>query len=208
VHVRFAYLGPAEEGERLIAPMRGVAPIVADMVSDMPYAAVDAVHMDPVDPMPAWERGTLLSGLPAEAVETILAAAGPGVDIPIFMVEMRLLGGALGREAAVPNAAAGRDGAYSFHVVGPMLPEIAHVVPQIGRGIVAAMEPFTTGSSLLNFLGDATTPEEVGRAYRPEVHRRLMDLKSTYDPGNVFRYGHALGAGAPMIPTQGAPTGA
>jgi hypothetical protein len=34
---------------------------------DLPYAAVDAVHTDPTDPMPSWDRGTALAALPARA---------------------------------------------------------------------------------------------------------------------------------------------
>ncbi|MDN5751387.1 MAG: FAD-binding oxidoreductase, partial [Pseudonocardia sp.] len=84
VHLRFAHLGPADEGAALLAPMRAVAPAVMDLVADMPYAAVDSIHMDPVDPMPIWERGATLRELPAAAVEELLAAAGPGVEVPLM----------------------------------------------------------------------------------------------------------------------------
>jgi hypothetical protein len=33
--------------------------------------------MDPTEPMPMWDRGTALAALPAEAVDTLLAEAGP-----------------------------------------------------------------------------------------------------------------------------------
>lgn len=49
--------------------------------------------MDPTDSMPVWERGATLRELPAEAVDELLAAAGPGVEVPLIMVEVRHLGG-------------------------------------------------------------------------------------------------------------------
>ena len=42
--------------------MRTVAPVVFDTLGELPYAAVDAVHMDPVSPMPCYDRGLLLAG--------------------------------------------------------------------------------------------------------------------------------------------------
>ena len=54
VHLRFAHAGPADEGAALLAPMRAAAPALIDTVADMPYAAVDAIHMDPTDPMPTF----------------------------------------------------------------------------------------------------------------------------------------------------------
>ena len=69
--LRFTHLGT--DGPALLAPMRAAAPAVMDVVADMPFAAIDAVHMDPTEPMPAWDRGTALAELPAAAVD---AAAG------------------------------------------------------------------------------------------------------------------------------------
>ncbi|MCE3552938.1 FAD-binding protein [Pseudonocardia sp. RS11V-5] len=109
VAVRFTHLGSAEEGAALLAPLRAVAGPVLDTSADMPYPAIDAVHMDPVDPMPMWDRGTALSALPAEAVDALLAVAGPQADVPLAMVEIRLLGGAIARRPEVPNAVASRS---------------------------------------------------------------------------------------------------
>ena len=78
VHLRFAHLGSAEEGAALLAPMRAVAEPIADMVDEMPFAAIDAIHADPTDPMPIWDESATLSALPAEAVDALLAVAGPG----------------------------------------------------------------------------------------------------------------------------------
>ena len=78
-------------------------------VGPMRTDEMDAIHMDPVDPMPAWEKGMLLTDLPEEAVDALLAAAGPQLEIPLIMAEIRLMGGALGRPAKVPNAVAGRE---------------------------------------------------------------------------------------------------
>ena len=103
VAVRYTAVGDLVEAERLLAPMRAAATAVLDTVGVLPYAAIGAVHADPVDPMPINEDQALLSELPAEAVDALLALVGPGSGSPQVIVELRLLGGALAREPQAPQ---------------------------------------------------------------------------------------------------------
>jgi len=193
VHLRFSYVGddPAE-AERLLAPMRAAGSFLLGHVGPMRTDEMDAIHMDPVDPMPAWEKGTLLSALTEETVDALLATAGPQHAIPLIMVELRLMGGALSRPAAVPNAVPGRDGAFAVFVVGPAVPELAQVVPAIGKGVLAALGPWTASERMINFLGDVAGPDEVAAAYAPSTIQRLREVKRTVDPAGVFSFGHAF----------------
>jgi FAD/FMN-containing dehydrogenase len=191
VMLRFAHNGTATEGAELLAPMLEAGEVLVDGVAAMPYANADSIHQDPVDPMPVWEKSRLLADLTADGVDTLLTVAGPQTGAPLAMVELRLMGGALGRQPRVPNAVSGREGAYSLFVLGVLAPEIAGVVPAAGLGVLDAMAPWATGTTLVNWLGDAG-PAEVARAWRPDVHARLMQVKQAVDPANVFRFGHAL----------------
>jgi hypothetical protein len=120
--------------------------------------------------------------------------AGPEANTLLIMVEVRLMGGALARHPRVPNAVAGREGAYTLLALGALPPGLEERVAEVGESILGAMAPWCTGTSLLNWLGATATPAEVARAWRPEVHRRLITVKRAVDPDNVFRFGHALGA--------------
>lgn len=193
VHLRYVYSGddPAE-GERLVEPMRSAGEIVLGFVHPMLPTEMDAVHMDPKDPMPSWEKGMLLAELTAETVDAFLAAAGPQVDVPLVIAEIRQLGGALARPARVPNAVAGRDAAYAVMVIGPMVPELAGVLPHVGRGVLAALAPWAAPGCLVNFLGDVSGADEVGAAYPPAVLERLQAVKDAVDPAGVFSFGYAL----------------
>lgn len=191
VHLRFAHLGSADEGAALLAPMRAVVPAVMDLVADMPYAAVDSIHMDPTDPMPVWERGATLRELPAEAVDELLAAAGPGVEVPLIMVEVRHLGGAVGRPARVPNAVAGRGAAFTLFALGPMAGPLAETMPAITQSVVDRMAPWAARGPLLNFLGWAG-PDRVRRLWDDADRARLLAVKERLDPANLFSCGHAL----------------
>jgi FAD/FMN-containing dehydrogenase len=193
LHLRIAYIGEACYGEKLVAPLRAVATPVVDMVRDMPFTEADSIHMDPTDPQPAWHDGRLLASFPAEAVDALVAAAGPDVDVPLIFAEVRHMGGALGRPAAVPNAVAGRDGAFSLFVLGPAIPGLTEAVAAAGTRVIDALAPWRTAGRLVNFLG--TTDEgaaAVAAAYRPEDAARLHELKNRFDPHGIFRHGHVL----------------
>jgi hypothetical protein len=193
VHLRYAYSGDdLALGERLVEPMKASGEIVLGFIGPIRTTEMDSIHMDPVDPMPAWEKGMLLSDLTAETVDTLLAAAGPQLDIPIIMIEVRLMGGALARPADSPNAVPGRDGAYAVYVIGPAVPELAQVVPAIGKGILGALTPWKSSVGMINFLGEVTGPDEVAAAYPPAVIERLREVKTAVDPAGVFSYGHAF----------------
>ena len=191
-HLRFAYNGPADEAEALLEPMRRLDGIVLQHVGPTPVTATDVVHQDPTDPMPIWEQSLQLRTLEAETIDRLLEAIRPTEAGPIVMTEIRLLGGALGRQPAVPNAVAGREGAYSVLVLGVLIPGTERQLDTEGGAIIQALAPWQSGTTLLNFLGNKTDPAEVAKAWRPEVHERLLEIKRRNDPDNLFRHGHAL----------------
>ena len=183
-HLRFAHLGPADKGAALLAPMRAVAEPVLDLIGERPYTAVDTVHMDPVDPLPHADTGTALSGLPAEAVDVLLAHAGPGSDTPLVLVEVRLLGGAIARAPKVPNAMTVRDAAFSLYALavpdGPSAPIAEAAAP----ALVDALAPWAH-RALVNWLGPAG-PERVQALWSDADRARLLEIKDRYDPTGML----------------------
>jgi FAD/FMN-containing dehydrogenase len=191
VAVRFTSTADSATARAELEPMRAVAPTLLDTVATMPYAALGAVHADPVDPMPTHEAGALLRDLPAEAIDALLAVAGAGSGSPQAIVELRLLGGALRRPGAHPSAFDHRDAAFNLLVIGALAPEIAAIVPGHAAAVVAALEPWHTGGELANF-GPAATEERLARVYAPDTRARLAELAERYDPAGVLRVGQVV----------------
>jgi FAD/FMN-containing dehydrogenase len=53
------------------------------------------------------------------------------------------------------------------------------------RQTYAAMQPFIAPGRYVNYLDDDETGDSVPAAYGPN-YRRLREIKTKYDPGNVF----------------------
>lgn len=192
VHIRVAYVGSAAEGERLLRPLRALGP-VSDAIADIPYRRIGEIHNDPTEPAPVRDRGILLRELDHDAVERLTALAGPDADLPPGQVELRHLGGALGRAPEPPNAISHRDAAFGMNLGMLMPPGHEAAVDRIQQSLVDALEPWSIGGTLPNYLGSgATQPDRVRTAYSDADYERLTAIKATYDPRNLFRINHNI----------------
>lgn len=190
-HIRIAFNGSAAEGERLLAPLRQVALPLLDTVGDIPYAAGGSIHDDPPAPLAVCERAVRLRDLDEDAVDALIDATGPDSTCPLRLVELRHLGGALGREPDVPNAVAGRDAAFQLYLAG--VPGGGMPAEPVAQEVLDRMLPWTAGAASLNFLGTAdATAEGVRAAFSPADFRRLVTVKRNYDPDNIFRFNHNI----------------
>ncbi|AZG48506.1 FAD-binding oxidoreductase [Gordonia insulae] len=185
VHVRFTYTGDPAVGAQLLAPMTSVGPVLLQNVDVMPVAALDAVHMDPPGPMPSIERGSTVRDLPADAVDAILAVAGPTVASPLAIVEIRLLGGRLTAPQGVPNSVTARSASYSVLAIAvPAGPAAELAGPHVGA-VNAAVAPWADGG-LLNFAG-STPAADLPGLWSTDDHDRLCAIRERHDPGGIFR---------------------
>lgn len=193
LHVRIAYTGDPDSGADLVAPLRNAAPALIDAVHEMPYTEVGTIHNDPPDPAPFVERSALLASLEPETLKVILELAGPEVDAPLTLFELRHLGGALGRAPEHPSAVGFRSAAFSVFVGTLGLPELVEPAHELHARIVDALTPWRVGGPYLSFLsGTDLAPEAVASAYEPADYSRLRALKTAVDPENVFRVNHNI----------------
>ena len=182
-HLRVAFLGSADEGRELLAPMRAVAAPMIDMIEEMSYAAIDTVHLDPPDPMPFWADGCFLADVAADTVETVLAAAGAEQEIPLFLVELRHLAGAAERGT---QGLAPRDARFMVGVVGPMVPGLTDVVPAIGRGLVDALAPWSASRTGLNWVNPYSVAARPELAWGPREIERIDAVRRGVDAAGVL----------------------
>jgi FAD/FMN-containing dehydrogenase len=192
IAVRACYTGGdlEEKGEELLRPWREFGEPVMDTFGIMPYAAMDAISMDPVDPMGAYGHVEMLRDLSPETAETLVKLAGADSNSPLAMLELRQLGGALSRPPADLNPMGRSDSRFIMYGLGATpTPEVAHTVQAYLAYVAEAVRPHASGATYVNFMDlDGASAERVRAAYSPDDWQRLVTLKDRYDPTNLFRF--------------------
>ena len=94
VVIEAAYLGDEAAGAELIGPLRDLRPEL-DTFTIVPPSALGHLHMEPEHPVARLADDGLVGALPAEAIDDLVAVAGPGSGSPLATVELRHASGAL-----------------------------------------------------------------------------------------------------------------
>ena len=184
VAVQAFYLGSEAEGAALVAPIRALEPEI-DTVQTIPAAALQHVHMDPEHPVPGRGDGMLLDDLPAAGIDALVAAAGPGSGSPLLSVEVRQLGGALGRPAAGGGAVSHLNADFALFGIGiAMTPEMGTAAAAHVETVREVLAPWEAETTYLNFAEREVAGD---RIFGPYAHHRLRAVKAAYDPADLFR---------------------
>ena len=180
------YVGDPVDGAPMLQPLRDLAPAV-DLIQPMPYTVFQGL-IDATAPkgLRSYWRGEYLQAFPDAAVDSFvrhapdLASAGrPLSQMVVFRIGQGV--------AAVPDNATAfshRHANYLFHPITMWQQPADDPRLMAGtRAFCEAMRPFSTGGAYLNF-----TPEDrVRDAYGAAKYARLVELKTRYDPENLFR---------------------
>jgi FAD/FMN-containing dehydrogenase len=178
------YAGPIEAGERAVAPFRGLATPIADMVRPMPYPESYLPEEDDYHPT-AVGRTMFVDTIDRDVAETIVESLRAS-DATMRVAQLRVLGGAMARVPAdatafahrgsriMVNVAAFYDGPEDRAVREAWVTDFAEALRQGDRG------------AYVNFLGDEGQAR-IRDAYPGATWDRLRAIKHRYDPTNLFR---------------------
>jgi FAD/FMN-containing dehydrogenase len=172
----------------LVAPLRALGPEI-DTIAPTGPAGLLALHMDPPGPVPGAGDGALLDELPGDAIDALVAAAGPGSGSPLISVEVRHLGGALGRAHDSHGALAAVEADFALYAVG-MAPD-ADAAAEVNAHIdvvKGAVSEWSAGRRLLNF-SERRDGEDM---FAPAALRRLRAVKTLVDPDDMVRANHPI----------------
>ncbi len=179
-----AHLGEEPEGRELLRPVRDLGPAF-DTFAMVPPGALGELAMDPPDPLPYHSAHQMLGDLPPDAVDAILAAAGPGSGAPIAMVQLRHLGGALARVSPGAGARATLPGEVCLYALGVPADEPVRASLE---ALERAMLPYRAGD-YPNFVEE---PVDTSRFFDAATWARLQRVKAHYDPADLFRGNHRI----------------
>ena len=185
--LRFAYPGDPAEGERLAAPLRALAPALADTVGELPVTAVATIHADPEDAGPSWVYGAGLREVDGEFLDRFLAELGPGSGSPFVAAELRHVGGAGARDVEGGSAAGGRTAGVLLSLVGVLPPRLPDMVAA-AASFAQWSQPWAATETNINFLPGPWTDDALARAWSPETAARLASVRAAYDPTGLFAW--------------------
>jgi FAD/FMN-containing dehydrogenase len=187
--VEAACLGDADAGAALIQPLRQLGPDL-DTFAMIPAPALQQLHMDPGQPVPAQGDGALLADFPAAAIDALIAVAGPDADTPLASIEVRHLGGALARPAPDGGALAEIDAKYGMFAAGfTSTPELAATVRGHAQAVKDALAAWHASYDYYNF---EETPAAASAVLPPASYRRLQKIKASYDPDQAIISAHPV----------------
>jgi hypothetical protein len=188
VVVEAIHLGEPAQCDDLLAPLRALGPVM-DTVATIPTPALSHMHMDPEHPVPGAGDGMLLESLPADAIDELIRVTGAATPSPLLSVELRHLGGELGRARPENGAFAAVDAEYGLYAVGiAPTPEAVAGVRASVETLRDALRPWEARQMYLNF---ADTRRDA-RTLWPDAYDRLCRIKETVDPDNLIRSNHPL----------------
>ena len=186
--VMAAFLGSEAEGRALLRPLRDLGP-TRDTFATVPPVVLGDLAMDPLDPLPFHLAHQLLRRLPADTIDELMAKVGPGSDRgqAVTMLQFRHMGGALAREAPGAGARATLAGEICMMALGAVFDEPSDVaVRDALADIEATVLPHRAGE-YPNFV---EAPADASSFFEPAIWERLRDVKSLYDPHDVFNGNH------------------
>jgi UDP-N-acetylenolpyruvoylglucosamine reductase len=188
VVIEAIWLGEADEGARLLGPLRTLGPVM-DTVDTMPIASLSKLHMDPEQPVPGAGDGGMLSDVDDELIDRLVDHV---VGSPLLSAELRHLGGAIARRSSQHGAIDAWEAPYTVYALG-MAPTPAHrqAVEATVGALRQALTPWEAEHTYMNF---AETRRNAASLFSSASYHRLRRIKAIVDPTDLIRSNHPVTA--------------
>ena len=189
VMVGTCYAGPIEDAGLALGPLRACRSPLLDLVGPTPYVALQSA----IDPtvVHGWSyywKSTHLPELRDDLID-VIAEHAFACSSPRSYAAMFHLKGAVSRVAEGSTAFGNRQASHAITLDAVWRPgdDFGELDTAWTRRFFAALGRFREGV-YVNFLGGDEDPGRVREAYGDSVYDRLVDVKTTYDPDNVFHH--------------------
>jgi len=184
------WAGPADEGERALQPLRELAEPLLDFSGQMSYCEVQQLYdaMFPKGVHRTYFKSVYLNGFDDAMIDEIAARA---TDRPsdLTLCSVWYMKGAVSRVAADATAFGARDMGWMLSI-DSIWEDAADDEKNLdwSRAFWGDMKHYSNGRAYLNFAGLGEEGVELVRtSYGSENYDRLVEVKTQYDPGNLFR---------------------
>ena len=180
------WTGPVDDAENNLKPLRDLAPVVAEHVGPMPYPALNSAFDALVPPgLQHYWKANFVKELTDDAIAAHLEH-GPKVPAVNSTVHIYPIDGAAQRVASDETAFAYREANFATVIAGMWPdPDANEANTAWVRDYAAATAPLSEEGGYINFMsGD--DQDRIKANYKGN-YDRLVEVKRTYDPSNLFR---------------------
>jgi FAD/FMN-containing dehydrogenase len=182
------YNGPAEDGERAMAPiLRQLPAPMLNWMAVMPFPALQALF-DPLLPkgLQWYWKGDFVKTLPDEAIDAHIAEAEKSPS-ELSLMHLYPIDGAVHRVGKNETAWNTRDATWSM-VIAAIDPNPQKAGPLVrwGRTYWERVHPYNAAGGYVNFMMDDEGESRLKATYG-DNYDRLATVKHRYDPANLFR---------------------
>jgi FAD/FMN-containing dehydrogenase len=187
VSLEVCYSGPQQQAEAALAPIRKLGKPDQDTLKVHAYVDVQRGN-DTGDSraIASYLKGGFVANMPEQLVSSIVDGlqADPDRTSVLFFQHC---GGAASRQPENATAFAQRDSVANMMAIAAWRQGAADPAPhmQATRKYWATLEPFTRGF-YVNDLAREATAKDINSNFRGN-YPRLVKIKKTYDPTNLFR---------------------
>lgn len=181
------YLGPYGEGVELTRTLREGAHL--DTFGALRYTALQSMADAATPPgLAAHVRSEWLGPMSGDAVDALVEAA-ERMTSPLNQTLVRIMGGAIARVPPDSTAFRFREAAAMLTLAALWSDSSDDGEPHRAwaRSAWTALRPWSAGGAYVNHLDDEGRAR-VREAYGTETWAKLVDLKTRYDPTNVFHH--------------------
>jgi FAD/FMN-containing dehydrogenase len=183
------YAGRVEDGVAALRPLRAFGRPILDLIAPPPYVS----HQCAIDStvLHGWSyywKSTYLPELRDDLID-VIAEHAFACTSPRSYAAMFHLGGAVRRVPEEATAFGNRQASHAVTLDGVWRSGEDYGERDIAwtRRFFAALDSYREGV-YVNFLGADEDPDRIRDAYGPGVYDRLVEVKTKYDPDNVFHH--------------------
>lgn len=179
--------GTVEDAEKFLASVKAFGKPVGDIIQRRPYVSQQSL-LDATQPKGRryYWKSEYLSKLSTEMFDAGIAHAKQ-IQSPHSAVIFFPLGGAIAKYGNDHSAVGNRDAAYVLNIPAAWeKPEDDVTNIEWARAAWRDMRRFSTGGTYINFLTEEEAGDRIQAAYGANF-KRLVDIKSKWDPENLFR---------------------
>jgi FAD/FMN-containing dehydrogenase len=180
------YVGPLDQGDGVVRPLRQFGPPLVDFIGPIPYPALQSMFdaLVPAGLQNYW-KADFVEKLSDPVIDAHVKY-GPSIPHVSSAMHIYPVSGAAGRVKNEDTAFFHRHAKY-VHVLAAMYPDPADTPKNVAwvRDYWAALHPHSTGGAYVNFLMEEG--EDRVRGTYGGNYDRLATLKKKYDQTNLFR---------------------